>query len=270
VALAPEKVADLVRIAAEKKAAGADLVEYAYTFECRAGGTAPSLRVTFGQGSEFNASAGVTMPVDGQDRATATLAVRVAAVDKAEGTYTASIEVGPGGPTTLARRFKLQAGQDLPGVTDLREPPATSPFRHPVVFGSIAGSMLTAYVMPGRSGVRPALPGTVAPAGEAAAQATEAFRSWAGAVKRGDLDQFAAIVPAAEWAGLAPEQKTQRLKEYQDSFRTVLGEDYAPERFKVDFAGGATFGRLQIRYGDKALPDLTARFVGGKWLLTEP
>lgn len=270
VAPAPDKAVDLVRIAGEKRAAGPERVEYAYTFACRAGGASPSLRVTFGQGSEFNASAGVTMPVDDQDQAAATMTLRVAMLDKAAGTFTVSVEMGPGGPTTLSRQFTLQAGQDLAAVADLRDPPATSPARHPVVFGSVAGSMLTAYVMPGRSAVRPTPSSPTLTPAEAATQAADAFRTWAAAVKRGDVDQVATIVPAAEWAGLSPEQKTQRLKEYQDSFRTVLGDDYAPEQFKVEFAGGTTFGRLRIRYGDKALPDLTARYIGGKWLLTEP
>jgi hypothetical protein len=265
-----ELAADAVRVLWEQKAGGPDLVEYAYTLECRAGGVAPSLRVTLGQGSEFNASAGVAMPIDAQDRATATLVVRVQVRDKAEGTYAISVDVGPGGPTTLGRVLHLQPGQDLASIAALRQPSATSPFRHAIALGNVGGSMLSVYVMPGRSGTRTSPLGNTPPAGNAAAAATEAFRTWAAAVKRGDAEQIGAVVPAAEWAGMNPEQKAQRLKEYQDAFTTVLGDGYAPEQFSVEYAGGATFGKLKVRYGDKVLPDLNARYIGGRWVLTEP
>jgi hypothetical protein len=263
-----ETAPDLVRVLTEKRASGPDKVEVAYTLECR--GAAPSLRVTLGQGAEYNASAGVTLPVDGDDRALGTVSVAVVPVDKAAGTYALSVEIGPGGPTTLSRVLHVQADRELPALADLREPAETSPFRHAIVLGNVGGSMLSAYVMPGRSGARTPTPAPTRSASEAAAQATEAFRTWASAVKRGDLEQFATIVPAAEWGAMNPEQKAERLKEYQDSFTTVLGAEYAPEQFQVEYAGSGAFGRLKIRYGDKALPDLTARFVGGRWIITEP
>jgi hypothetical protein len=200
-----------------------------------------------------------------------TLAVRVTPKDKAEGTCAITVDIGPGGPTTLGRVFRLPEGRDLVAAVGLREPAATSPFTHAIVLGNVAGTMLSVYVMPGRSGMtRSGLPGTTPPPGDPAPQAIAAFRTWADAVKRGDLEQFAVIVPGAEWGALSAEQKAERLKEYQDSFKTVLGDGYAPEQFKVEYAGGAIFGRLRISYGDKTLPDLTARFVGGKWILTEP
>ncbi len=271
-AAAPEELPmDSVRITVEKRAAGADLVEVVYTFECRAGGAPPSLRVSLGQGNDFSASAGAAMAVDPQDRAVGTVAVRATPKDAAAGTAAVTVEIGPGGPTSVGRVFQLPAGQDLAAAVSLRDPPATSPFRHAIMLGNLGGTMLlSAYVMPGRPVGRSAPLPSAAPGGDPAAQAAEAFRRWAEAVKRGDLDQFSIIVPAAEWAGLNPEQRAQRLKEYQDAFRTVLGDDYDPARFEASYAGGATFGKLTIRYGDKTLPDLNARFVGGRWVLSEP
>lgn len=267
---APGPAPDSVRIVSERKAAGGDLVEWVHTLDCRAGGTAPSLRVTLGSAGS-SASAGVTMSVGADDRATATLTVRAQMRDKAARTCAVTVEVGASDAAMAGQTVRLPQDQDLAVLADLKPLSADAQVRRAIVVGNVGGCVITAYVMPGRGAVRsPFSPAP--PPGDPAVQAAEVFRSWVRAVKNGELESFSAVVPPAEWNGLDATQRQRRLQEYQESFKTVLGEAYNPDEFKMEYTAGPGpgAGKLKIRYGDKALPDLTIRFLAGRWVLSEP
>lgn len=261
--------ADAVRLTSAQKANGPEAFEWLYTFDCQAGRASPSLRVSLGQMAEYSASAGVSLPVDDQDRALGSVRVRIALLDKAAGTYTLTAEIGPGGPSMIGRTLRLDAGKELASVVDLRPLPATGGFRHALVLGSVGGCSITVYLMPGRSPARPDQ-AEAKPAGDPAVESAALFRRWVQGVKTGDAEQFAAGVSPSEWSRLSTEQRSQRLKESKDSFTTVLGADFNPDLFKVEYAGGPVGGKLKVRYGDKELPDLNVRAHNGVWILSEP
>jgi hypothetical protein len=267
---APNPAPESVRIVSERKASGPDLVEWVHTLDCRADGGAPSLRVTLGN-LTTSASAGIAMTVGANDRATGTITVRVLLKDKATRTCAVTVEVGAEDSASAGQTVRLPPGQDLTALADLKLPSADAQLRRAIALGSVGGCMLSAYVMPGRSNQRSPFDATPPP-GDPAVQAAETFRSWARAVKSGELEAFAAVVPPNEWKGMDPAQRTRRLQEYQEAFKTVLGEGYNPDDFKIDYAGGPSvgFGKLKIRYGDKELPALGIRYFGGKWVLLEP
>ena len=262
-------VADGVNLLSERLASGPEAEEWLHTLTCRAGGVPPSLRVTLNRLNEASASAGTQMRVGAEDLATGTIRVRVALQDKASGAYAVTVEVGPAGPTILGQTLRLEAGKDLKAVTALQALPASATFRHGINLGSVGGCILSAYVMPGRAPSRPTA-SAMPPPGDPAAQTLEVFRKWVRGVKSGDLEQFAAGVPAGEWGRLTPEQRLQRLQEYQQSFGTVLGADFDPDQFQVEYSGSSISGRLTIRYGDKQLPALSVRYLGGAWVIFEP
>jgi hypothetical protein len=266
---APDLAPDSVRIVSEKKAAGADLVEWVYTLDCRAGGSAPSLRVTLGRQSS-NASAGVAMAVGADDRASGTITVRVQTKDKEARTCALTVEVGPENSAVAGQTIRLPPGLELTTVADLRPLPAAQ-LRRTIPVGNVGGCMISAYVMPGRAPARDnPLNTQPPPPGDPALQAADALRSWVRGVKSGELESFSAAVPPTEWQAMDTAQRTRRLQEYQEAFKTVLGDAYNPDDFKVDYTGGPSAGRLKIRYGDKELPDLNIRYVGGKWVFSEP
>lgn len=261
--------ADSVHLVGEQTAKGPEVFEWLYSLDCRAGGVEPSLRVGLSQMTGHSASGGVAMRVDAEDRAVGTLRLRIALVDKAAGTYTVTAELGPSGPTFLGQTLRLEPGKELAAVADLRSLPATHPFRRAIFLGTVGGCMVTAHVMPGRSKANLS-PAAAPPPGDPAVEAVRVFRLWVRGVKAGDLEQFAAGLRPAEWSRLSGQQRSQRLQEYQDSFRTVLGADFDPDLFKVEYAGGPTSGKLEVRYADKELPALNVRFVNGTWVLSEP
>jgi hypothetical protein len=263
----PDAAPDSVRIASEQKAAGAELIEWVYTLDCRAGGTVPSLRVTLGNQSSTS-NAGVPMVVSADDRATGTVTVRVELKDKATPSCTVTVDVAAGSGAMAGQTVRLPTGKDLATVTDLKALPGEAHLRRAIGVGSVAGCTISLYVMPGRTLARPT-PDAPPPPGDPAAQATEVLHSWVRAVKTGDLEAFSTIVQPEEWHRLDPAQRSRRLQEYQEAFKTVLGEDYSPDQFKVDYTGIAGAGRLRIHYGDKQLPDLNIRFLGGRWVLVE-
>ena len=268
---APAPAPEAVRVASEKKADEPDRIEWVYTLTCPADNAAPSLRVTLGNLST-SASAGITMAAGPDGWATGTITLRVQARDKEARTVTLSVEVGAADNAAMAgQTVRLPQGQDLTAVAALKALPAEAQLRRAMVLGNIGGCMVSAYVMPGRSGVRNPMD-TTPPPGDPALQTAEVFRSWVRGVKNGDLGPFGAVVPPNEWNGMDTAQRTRRLQEYQQAFKTVLGDDYRPEEFKIEYTSGssASSGKLKIRYGDKELPELNVRYFGGKWVLSEP
>jgi hypothetical protein len=168
---------------------------------------------------------------------------------------------------------RLPQGQDVTSLADLPPLPPTAQLRHSIAMGTVGGCTITAYIMPGRTLARPE-PVSVAtpPPGDPAVGAAEVFRAWVRGVKEGALEPFSAVVSPTEWNGMDEAQRTRRLREYQDAFKTVLGEAYNPDEFKIEYQAGNApgSGRLKVRYGDKELPDLAVHYFGGKWVLSEP
>jgi hypothetical protein len=261
--------ADAVSLTYEQKAKSAELIEWVYTMACGANGYVPSLRVTLGLGMDSSASAGVAMAVDEQDRALGTIRLRAALTDPAAGIYTLTLDIGPNGPTLIGQTLRLKAGQNLAAAVDLRQLPAQAGLRHAIIMGTVGGCPISAFVMPGRATPRTTPVVTKDPA-VAAAEAVAQFRTWVRGVKSGDLEQFGAGMSPPEWSRLAAESRSQRLREYQESFATVLGADFNPDLFNVEYDGGPVGGKLRIQYGDKELPELSVRFYNGAWVLSEP
>lgn len=266
----PEPGPDAIRVVSEKKASGPDLVEWVYSLDCRADSAAPSLRVTLGNLSS-SASAGIAMAVGVDDRASGTITVRVQTKDAEKRTCAVTVEVAATDSAMAGQTIRLPPGQDLAAVADLKPLPSAALVRRAIAVGNIGGCMISAYVMPGRSVARNPI-STTPPPGDPAVQAVDVFHSWVRGVKNGDLESFAAVVPPNEWNGMDTAQRTRRLQEYQQAFKTVLGDDYKPEEFKLDYTAGSSpsSGKLKIRYGDTELPELSIRFFAGKWVLSEP
>ena len=198
--------------------------------------------------------------------------LRVQAKDKEAGACLVTVEASSTESAMAGQTVRLPQGQNLPSLANLKPLPADTQVRRAIVVGSVGGCTITAYIMPGRSTERSPLSATPPPPGDPAVQAADVFRAWARGVKNGELEPFSAVVSPSEWNGMDAAQRTRRLQEYQESFKTVLGEGYNPDEFKIEYTASPSVGsgKLKVRYGDKELPELRIHYLGGRWVLSEP
>jgi len=263
---APESA---LRLSREQTVASPEALEWLVTLDGIPidDATTPTLRVTLSQrnGRTLTASRPLTAATSaaGKD----SLRLRVAWLDKAAATATLTLTIGSAEPMLLSETLHLAAGQDLATAVRLRDLPPTLELQRGISLGTIGDSMITTYVLASPA-PRPAAPAPSA--SDQARQAIEAFKAWVRGVQRGDMAQFAAGMDPVAWGRLQAEERQASLQGYQDAFRQALGETIDPERFQAEVVDGPNGAVLKVRYGDKALPDITLRQRQGAWSLAMP
>lgn len=258
-----------VRLSRQQTVITPDALEWLYTLDGLPvdGPGTTALRVSLSQRTGRSITASLPLTPATTTAAQGHLRLRLAWLDKDAGTATLTATVGAAEPMLLSETVHLEAGQDLAAGTRLRDIPGSLQIQRGLGLGTVAGCMITAYLLAPPT----ARPAATAPStADQARAAIEVFKAWARGVQRGDMAQFAAGMEPVAWGRLRPEERQACLQGYQDAFRQALGDSIDPERFQAELVDGPNGAVLKVRYGDKALPDISLRQRQGAWSLAMP